>query len=57
MLIFANFPMGFGVWEGLQSAGNCYGLQVDGFSARFESYRLIFDDFHDFHDFAFVSGV
>ena len=48
--------MGFGVWEGLQSIGNGCGLQMDGFSAHFEQYEFILDDFHDFGDFAFVSG-
>ena len=47
--------MGFGVWEGLQSMGNGRGLQMDGFSAHFEPYGSIFDDFHDFVDFAAVS--
>ena len=48
--------MGFGVWEGLQSIGNSCGLQMDGFSAHFERYESIWDDFHDFDDFATVSG-
>ena len=53
---FWNFPVGFGVWEGLQSIGNGCGLQMDGFSAHFEPYESILDDFHDFDDFAVVSG-
>ena len=53
---FWNFPVGFGVWEGLQSIGNGCGLQMDGFSAHFDQYEFIFDDLHDFHDFASVSG-
>ena len=47
--------MGFGVWEDLQSIGNGCGLQMDGFSAHFEPYRSIFDDFQDFRYFAIVS--
>ena len=42
---FLNFPMGFGVWEGLQSMGNGCGLQMDGFSAHFEPCGSIFDNF------------
>ena len=52
---FGNFPMGFGVWEGLQSTGNGCGLQMDGFSAHFEPCGYIFDDFHDFGNFGVVS--
>ena len=52
---FWDFPMGFGVWEGLQWIGNGYGLQMDGFSTHFEPSESIFDDFRDFGDFAFVS--
>ena len=33
---FGNFPVEFGVWEGLQSIGNGCGLQMDGFSAHFD---------------------
>ena len=51
---FWNFPVGFGVWEGLQSIGNGCGLQMDGFSAHFEPSEFIFDYLHDFSDFAFV---
>ena len=29
MLIFGISPVGFGVWEGLQSIGNGCGLQMD----------------------------
>ena len=28
---------------------------MDGFSAHFEPYGSVFDDFHDFDDFAVVS--
>ena len=35
--------------------GNDCGLQMDGFSAHFESSESILDDFHDFGDFAVVS--
>ena len=48
--------MGFGVREGLQWMGNGYGLQMDGFSAHFDEYESIFNDFHDFDGFAAVSG-
>ena len=53
---FGDFPVGFGVWEGLQSIGNGCGLQMDGFSAHFEPSRSNSDDFHDFGNFAVVSG-
>ena len=53
---FGNFPLGLGVWEGLQWIGKGCGLQMDGLSAHFEPSGSIFDDFHDFDDFAFVSG-
>ena len=45
---FWNFPVGFGVWEGLQSTGNGCGIQIDGFSAETEPYGSIFDDFDNF---------
>ena len=50
-----NFPMGFGVWEGLQRIGNVCGLQMDGFSGHFEPSESSFNDFHDFGNFAVVS--
>ena len=53
---FWNFPLEFGVWEGLQSIGNGCGLQLDGFSAHFDRSESIFDDFPDSGDFAFVCG-
>ena len=53
---FWNFPVGFGVWEGLQSMGNGCGLQMDGFSARFEPSESISIDFHDFIHFGIVCG-
>ena len=56
MLIFFNFPVGFGVWEGLQSIENGCGLQMDGFSAHFEFSESIFVDFHDCGHFAIDSG-
>ena len=37
---FADFPVGFEVWEGSQSMGNDYGLQMNEFSAHSESYGL-----------------
>ena len=52
-----NFPVGFGVWGGLQSIGNGCGLQMDGFSVDFEPYGSIFYDFHDFDHFGVVSVV
>ena len=52
---FLNFPVRFGVWEGLQWIGNGCGLQMDGFSTHFDPSESIFDDFLDFGDFAFVS--
>ena len=42
---FWNFPVGFGVREGLQSIGNGRGLQMDRFSAHFEPSESILDDF------------
>ena len=57
---FRDFPVGFGVWEGLQWIGNGCGLQIDGFSAHFERYESIlhdFDDFVDFGDFPVGFGV
>ena len=51
-----NFPVVFGVWEGLQSMGNGCGLQMNGFSSHFEPSESSFDDFHDFGNFAVVSG-
>ena len=53
---FWIFPVGFGVWEGLQWIPNGCGLQIVGFSAHSDRYESIFDNFHDFDDFAFVSG-
>ena len=49
-----NFPMGFGVWAGLQSIGNGCGLQMHKFSAHIEPYESIFDDFHYFDKFSVV---
>ena len=56
MTIFDFFPLGFGVWEGLQSIGNGRGLQMDEFSAHFKPDEAMCDDVHDFDDFAIVSG-
>ena len=56
MLIFGDFPVGFGVWEGLQSIGNGCGLQMDGFSAHFEPPEFIWDNFLDSGHFGVVSG-
>ena len=49
---FGGFPVGCGVWEGLQSMGNGCGLQMDGFSAHFEPFESISIAFHDFDNFA-----
>ena len=54
---FWNVPMGFGVWEGLESIGNGCGLQMDGFSTHFKQYESILDDFHDFGHFGIVSDA
>ena len=54
---FWDFPVGFGVWGGLQSIGNGCGLQMDGFSAHFERYESILDHFHDFGHFGVVSDA
>ena len=51
---FWNFPVGFGVWGVLQSIGNGFGLQIDGFSVHIEPYGSIFDEFHDFDNFGIV---
>ena len=48
---FWNFPVGFGVWEGLPWMGNGCGLQMDGFSAHFDPSGFIFIDFYDFNHF------
>ena len=53
---FWDFPVGLGVWEGLQWIGNGCGLQMDGFSARFDLSESISVDFHDFGHFAIDSG-
>ena len=53
--IFWNFPMGFGVWEGLQSMANGCGLQMNGFSTHFDQCEFVLDNLYDFHDFAIVS--
>ena len=52
-----NFPMGFGVCEGLQSIDASSGIQIDGFSARTEPPGSIFDDFHDLGVFVCVLGI
>ena len=51
---FGNFPVGFGVWGGLQSMGNGCGIQIDQFSAQTEPCGSIFNDFHDFGDFDII---
>ena len=54
-VVFSNFPVGFRVWEGLQSIGNGCGLQMYGFSAHFEPSESISVDFYDLGHFAIVS--
>ena len=56
MPIFDHFPPGFGFWEGLQSIGNGWGLQMDGFSAHFDPSGSIFTDLHDFDHFGVDSS-
>ena len=56
MMIFGDFPVGFGIREGLQSFGNGCGLRMYGFSGHFEPSESISIDFHYFDDFAIVSG-
>ena len=53
---FLNCPVGFGVWEGLQSIGNGCRLQMDGFSAHFEPSESISVDFHYFDHVVIDSG-
>ena len=53
---FGDFPVGFGIWEGLQWIGNGYGLQIDRFSAHFDPSESILDHFHYFGHFSHVSG-
>ena len=53
---FWNFPVGFGVWEGLPSIGIFCGLQMDGLSAHFDHCGSIFVDFHYFDHLAVVSS-
>ena len=54
--MFDIFPVGFGIWEGLQWIGNGRGLQMDGFSAHFEPSESISVDVHDFGHFGIDSG-
>ena len=56
LIICLIFPVGFGVWEGLQSMGNAAELQMDGFSIRFESSESISVDFRDFGYMGVDSG-
>ena len=53
---FWNFPLGFGVWEGVQWIDASCGIQIDGFSARKEPPESIFDHVHDLDVFAGVFG-
>ena len=55
-VVFWNFPVGFGFWEGLQWIGNGCGLQMDGFSAHFGTSESIFHNFVDFGHFGTDSG-
>ena len=56
MSIWGDFPVGFGVWECVESIGNGCGIQMDGFSAREVPYSFIFDEFHDLCHFGVVFG-
>ena len=51
---FWCFPVGFWVWEDVQSIDASSGIQIDGFSARTEPPGSIFDDAHDLGVFACV---
>ena len=51
---FGNSPLGFGVWEDVQSIDASCGIQIDGFSARTEPPGSIFSDFHDLDVFVCV---
>ena len=53
---FGNFPVGFGVWEGVQSIDASCGIQIDGFSARTEPPGSFFDDVDALDVFAGVLG-
>ena len=53
---FDAFSLDFFVREGLQSIGNGCGFQMDGFSAHFEPYGSIFNDFQDFYNFGVDSS-
>ena len=54
---FGNVPLGFGIWDGVQSIDTSSGIQLDGFSARTEPPGFIFDDFDDVDVFACVFGL
>ena len=41
------FCMIFRIWEGWQSIGNGFGIDLDGFSARKVEYESILKDFHE----------
>ena len=51
---FGIFPVGFGVWEGVQPIDASCGIQIDGFSARTEPYGSNFNVFPDLYVFATV---
>ena len=53
-VVVRNFPMGSGIWGGLEWIGNGCELQMDGFSAPTEPYG---SSFHYFHDFDYVGIV
>ena len=52
-----DFPVKFGVWEGVQSIDASCGIQIDEFSARTEPPGSISDDFYDLDVFACVFGL
>ena len=43
--------VGFEVWEGLPWMGNVCGLHLDGFSAHFDQYESILENFSEFRNF------
>ena len=51
MSMWQNFPVGFGVWGGLQSIGNGCGIQIERFSCQFEPCGSILYDFDIFCNF------
>ena len=44
---YLYFPVGLAVWEGVQSADEIHGIQIDRFSAGNEPSWSMLDDFHN----------